>query len=273
MNLKSRHFTWASACLILLSMAVGSPDVWSPGAQVQAAPVPVEDQSGNSGKTNKVTGKTAEPAKTPEAKPGKAARKKQPTLDDLLNLTPKGKANDSGTNAKPGSSAGSEADISPKQAGHLFQSAVAEMERAANQLDRDKEAGLATQRVQQSVLAKLDQVISSAQRRRSRGGKGADGAASESPPKPRASAGVSKPGQGDRKSKAGQQAATGGASPGNSGRGVSGNSLRENRTEWGHLPIHLRKQLLQGLGETFSPLYQTMTEEYYRLLAEQENQP
>jgi hypothetical protein len=40
------------------------------------------------------------------------------------------------------------------------------------------------------------------------------------------------------------------------------------RSEWGSLPQRVRDMLLQGRNEKFSSLYEKLTGEYYRRLAE-----
>jgi hypothetical protein len=49
--------------------------------------------------------------------------------------------------------------------------------------------------------------------------------------------------------------------------------FEESRTEWGGLPQRVRDMLLQGRGEKFSSLYEQMTREYYRKLAEEGSTP
>ncbi len=44
--------------------------------------------------------------------------------------------------------------------------------------------------------------------------------------------------------------------------------IEEQRTEWGNLPQRVREMLLQGREEKFSSLYEELTREYYRRLAE-----
>jgi len=195
-----------------------------------------------------------------------------PTLDELLGLTPSKTGKTQPDSKQPSTSDPVKSKLNMNEAAHLFERAVKDMGRAAERLDRGKDAGLATQRVQQSVLAKLDQVISTARRTRQKRQSGQGGLGGQTP-KEGSNANVSKPSGGDRKGGEANRPSAGDPSVGHKPKAASSNPLREHRTEWGHLPVRLREQLLQGLGESFSPLYQKMTEEYYRLLAEQENQP
>lgn len=47
---------------------------------------------------------------------------------------------------------------------------------------------------------------------------------------------------------------------------LSMEELREG--EWGNLPPRLRDELAESLGETFNPVYRSVTEAYYRRIAE-----
>ena len=45
--------------------------------------------------------------------------------------------------------------------------------------------------------------------------------------------------------------------------------MDETRSEWGNLPQRVRDMLLQGRREKFSNLYDQLTAEYYKRLAEE----
>ena len=62
----------------------------------------------------------------------------------------------------------------------------------------------------------------------------------------------------------------GGFSPGAVGpAGTNLGPLAETRDQWGDLPPRLREQLIQGMRERFSLIYRSLTEDYYRCLAEE----
>jgi hypothetical protein len=50
---------------------------------------------------------------------------------------------------------------------------------------------------------------------------------------------------------------------------VTGGDLDESRVEWGRLPERVRELILQGRRDRVSTLYERITREYYRRLAEE----
>jgi len=157
-----------------------------------------------------------------------------------------------------------------KQTNDPFASAVADMETVAQRLGRELDAGRDTQRMQQQILKKLDQVLAKARQRRQQGG----GSKPRKPQGGQNPAGQRPDGQQQGQSQS-QSASAGGSDPsGTSGEGGStdarqGESLEALRRQWGNLPPRLRDELSEGLDESFSPVYQSLTEQYYRRLAEQ----
>ena len=216
---------------------------------------------------------------------GVCAQADQPTLDDLLNLTPEE------TQVVPGEESTAPADpidpdtsetqndlndeieraLSVSDAVDAFEQAVNEMDDVSRRLGRALDPGIETQRAQESILRKLDQVIEAAQDQSSSGGGSSSG-------KPRDQDQGSKDLAQQQAGAGGQQAQPGGAqaSTGAAGTGTPINPETEDtpieqlRKEWGELPPRVREELSDGLRERFSPLYRSMTEAYYKALAEQE---
>ncbi|MEE9211044.1 MAG: hypothetical protein V3U29_00135 [Phycisphaeraceae bacterium] len=206
------------------------------------------------------------------------AQSSQPSLDELLEITPPADAADdqpSDVDTEPVQLDPEAARrLSDEEAADVFKQAVMQMDDAAARLGDKKDAGLQTQRVQESILAKLDQVIAAAVRRR-QGGSGSGSGSSQDQARQPDSGGTSvaqqQPGgQSTAGSSGGTQPNTGAFSPGQVERvGPDSRPIDESRSEWGNLPPRLRDELLQGLGERFSPVYRELTEAYYRRLAEQ----
>ena len=195
----------------------------------------------------------------------------EPTLDELLNIQPGGTDR---AEAKRPTDRPPAGEVDPLIKRRLrgvevagsFQEVIELMDVASDRLGLKSDAGLQTQRVQEQVLAKLDKVIAEAERqqrgssgdgRPARPEDGDQGSASNTPQDHGGMAGGNEPNRGL-------------SSPGRVG-GVDPNRtpLRQLRREWGHLPPHLRAELLQGIGEKFSPVYQSLTEAYFRRLAEE----
>lgn len=222
----------------------------------------------------------------------------EPSLDELLGLEPEQTASstsDDATNTTDASASPTPetstvtGEITETLQGPTltenFELAVAEMTEITEQLDAT-ETGLPTQRLQQRVLDRLDQLIA---------------AASSSPPPP--GSGSGSPGQGQPRDGDNQE-----NQPGQNGQGQPGNapqpgqgeqasqgqsnspseggfspgsaqdpetqerSLDEIRSEWGALPPRLRDALTDGLDEPYAPIYRDATEAYYRRLAEEAGQ-
>jgi hypothetical protein len=199
----------------------------------------------------------------------------QPTLDELLNLprarqAPTEADPAAGENEAPRLDESVEKRLSAAEAADLFKQVVRDMDDAADKLGVKRDAGLPTQRLQEDILAKLDQVIAAA-RQQQQGGRG-----SPQPPRPQDDgAGDVAAQQGQGQAVSGQPDNAGAENPGNFSPGNvsagdgSDKALSETKIEWGNLPPRLRDELQQGFGERFSPIYRDLTEAYYKRLAEE----
>ncbi len=209
-----------------------------------------------------------------------AASNDAPTLDELLEIPSLPTTSiDGGTTARDGDQVPDdllkarslidpliERKLSDAGPTDLFKEAVAMMDVASQRLTVDKDPGLGTQRIQQSTLAKLDQLIAEVRKRQCEACKSGsskpqdnDSQSSENNAKARAAA-----------SPNGQSENRGAPSPGRvTGVDPTKTPIEQLRREWGHLPARLRAELMQGLDERFSPIYKRLTEAYYRRLAEE----
>lgn len=181
--------------------------------------------------------------------------------------------------------------LSGKPAGDVFQQAIGEMDRVSVRLARKLDPGLTTQRMQEEILAKLDQVIAAAKRRQLTHPKGNPSGGGNAQQQDTGGSKLAGQNQGASGGAAG--GAKSGGAAGSSGGGGSGHSanhggsnqgggisssgieapgpdkpIEELRKEWGALPPQLRRQINEGLDERFSPVYRELTQEYYRHLAE-----
>lgn len=204
----------------------------------------------------------------------------QPSLDELLDLTPQSEPApeprpDKPMTTDPGEdlSESIEQALSASDAAGVFEQAVEEMDRVSRRLGRSLDPGVETQRMQESILRKLDQVIEAAKRQQSSsGGGGGSGQPREQDSGGDELAQQNPTGVGQDQAQAGgNQASTGAAGSGSPLDPESQDTgIQELRKEWGVLPPRLRDELSDGLRERFSPLYRRMTEAYYKALAEQE---
>jgi len=211
---------------------------------------------------------------------GIAAAQSGPSLDELLELKPAVPTDATRDPAPTGDASVPEAVIrdddalpldaaverrlTAGEAGDLFQELIAEMGEASQRLERQLDPGTVTQRIQASVVAKLDKLISDAEQ----SGGGGDG---QGDPQAREQDRGSQQQAGQRQqSGAGEgQGSSAGGAPMSGRQATPDRAIDEQRQEWGNLPPRLRDELLEGQNERFSPVYRELTEMYYRRLAEE----
>lgn len=221
---------------------------------------------------------------------GSASAQDQPTLDELLDLAPP--ATDPAqpsTTAEPPLAEGVEERLAGDQIADAFVAAVRDMDRVADRLGDDRDPGLDTQRLQESIIARLDQLIEAAQQQQSSSSSssssGSSGSSSNQDSSAQnagqESASAPQPGQGQQPGQGetpGQAQPANGENPGGFSPGQVGpldpgqGAIDEVRSEWGALPPRLRDELTNGLDEPYSPVYRSLTEAYYRRLAEEAGQ-
>ncbi|MDH3582779.1 MAG: hypothetical protein OER86_01035 [Phycisphaerae bacterium] len=207
---------------------------------------------------------SADPAPQPVAAATDKAETVGPSLDELLNLpqTPK-PGTDKPAKQPDNPLEGTEVEV---PTGEVFEQAVAEMKQAAGRLGGQHDPGLGTQRIQKSVIAKLDQMIDQLRKKQSKSGSG------QGQPQQQDTGSAQNPSQqpGAAQQPTGTEPASAAGAPGSPQKpNLNDQPLSEQLSEWGGLPPRLRDQLLQGLEDNFSQLYRDMTERYYRRLAEQ----
>ncbi len=193
-----------------------------------------------------------------------------PSLDDLLGL----ETDESEVQADEAARAESERELQrrldEKEITDAFLVALDKMATSATRLGELFDTGLATQRVQQDILAKLDQLIDKARQMQSLG----QASASRSTSSQRSRS--QSPGQ--RKNQANNSRRDGTPQDSQAGdppprqEGDIHTILQEAGVEWGNLPERIRQDLLQGRNDKFSSMYRRLTEEYYKRLAEEGSQ-
>ena len=227
----------------------------------------------------------------PPTKPAESGK----SLDDLLGIPSSKRPGDKP--ASPGDNGAAKPDDDPaareakerlqrgldeKELDSLLHQALAGMRTSAEQLADRTETGLATQRVQADVVAKLDQLIEEAKRRsknsQSKSSSGSSGSQSGQKQQQPGSAqkqgeqdgnkpGESKTRTGSQKNKAGEGNREGdGPAPVDPDKDQA--AMDESQAEWGALPERVRDLIRQGSRDRIASLYQRLTQEYYRRMAE-----
>lgn len=140
--------------------------------------------------------------------------------------------------------------------------AVTEMDRAATFLN-NRETGRPAQDAQQSAVASLDKIFQAAKATKTT-------AAQKTPSETSPEKEPSKPEAGEGEKEGNRPDAQVGKPSQEKPPKPEGEDIHAvMKRLWGRLPEHARQQMLQLPGEDFSPKYETMIEEYYRRLAEE----
>lgn len=192
-----------------------------------------------------------------------------PSLDDLLGLETDESESDADEVARLESERELQRRLDEKEINDAFLVALDRMAMSAKRLGELFDTGLATQRIQEDILAKLDQLIDRARRMQSQ----TSASSSSSPQKSQSQ----NPGRrseqassSQRRNGTPQDSQEGDPPPRQEGDIQT--ILQEVGVEWGSLPQRLREELQQGRNDKFSSMYRRLTEEYYKRLAEEGSQ-
>ena len=156
----------------------------------------------------------------------------------------------------------------------LFEQIISDMETVSSQLNTGN-VSLEAQREQNEIVKKLDQIIAQVKQQQSQKGKSGQNSKQQQANQDRAGQNQAKQQQG--KSQSNKQSSKLSSLGQNSGQAGSvqvdesqvKSELKEKRSEWGHLPERTRKEIQEGMKETFSAKYRKLTEKYYEQLANQ----
>ena len=184
-----------------------------------------------------------------------------PSLDELLGLQ-----EPTAAHTDPNDEALSEV-LSPSQAGEALGQAVGLMDRVARRIDAQHDLSISTQRIQEDILAKLDQVIESAKNnQQGGGGSSSSSSSSNSQQQPDQQQSENDQSSGQPSSSPGQESLPPGTSD-----AQPGGEIPLSGAAWGALPQRIRDALSQGINDQYSDVYRAITERYYRALAEDED--
>lgn len=216
-------------------------------------------------------GQPAAAPSQPAATPGRL-----PSLDEVLGLKKPGEASKAPTRDETAL----KEQLSPEQIQDEISQAVKLMGDAANRVADAKDVGLETQRLQDEILLKLNKLIDEAQRQEQSKQKqqqqqqqGQQNQQNQQDQQNQKQNGQQNQQQKqDQASQQNQQQKGGNGSGDKRGLKEEKGDLRPTLSagaSWGNLPPHVREQLMQGFGDSFSSMYKRMTEAYYKRLAEE----
>lgn len=262
-----------SACGVVVWLsAFAAAQTPAPEPAKQPEPTPAETKPAE---PTPVEAKPIEP-KPAETKPADAVPPtKEPTLDELLGLTPTPKPETPTGVVPSGAPADAKTSETPDRVDLTrklndeaeqddFSRAVTLMGDAAKRLEEGKDPGLQTQRVQEDVLKALDKMISDAQKNQQKQKSKQKQQQQQQQQNPSSSAS-----QKQQKAQAGTQPGQEPGEPKIPREDGPGRTRAGNTAAWGDLPARVRDALVEGLNDRFSARYRQKTEEYYRRLAEE----
>ncbi len=190
-----------------------------------------------------------------------------PSLDDLLGIGGDESARSAAEAARRDTQGELQRQLAETRITDALEVALEKMSISADLLEERLDSGLGTQRLQEEILAKLDELIDQARRQQLMAtASSSAGSSRGSTPRQTPPADQSKNADGQRTARS-ADSRTGGPPPRQDGD--INRVLDETQSEWGHLPRRVRDMLLQGRNDRFSGLYRRLTEEYYRRLAEE----
>lgn len=265
----SRRSAWRGFALALIMASTATAAIPSTSAQ---------DVPKREGDSPAATPQS--PVSTPPSPPSKPESPK--SLDDLLGVPrpaePNGRKSSADDAAEREQAKRLERSLEGASMDDLVKRAVDGMKTAAERLGDAKDPGIGTQRAQEDVIKTLDRLLEEAQKQQKRqpsssssrrqGGKPQD---QQSDPKENSGQKGSRAEQqgsdSQRGTTSGDEATDGQRPPDQSS--ADGTELDEARIEWGRLPERVRDLVLQGRRDRVSTIYERLTREYYRRLAEE----
>lgn len=218
--------------------------------------------------------KPASPAQPEQPKADKPASPKPPSLDDLLGLPSDkkpGNKQDKPKADKPAAQdpnqAALERMLTQQEMAEQFVQAAKLMSQTADRLEQSRDTSIQTQRIQDDIIRKLDQIIADAkkQQKQSRSKSSSSSKSQDQQQQDQPQQGSQAQNQNEQRTNTPAQQA---------GMAPTGNEAQLNPevargAQWGNLPARYRDALLQGNADTFSLMYKKWTEAYYKRLAEE----
>ena len=203
------------------------------------------------------------PAENAEASPKTPPKEEpMPSLDELLGLP-------GVREERPGEDP-TKTDLdrllSGAEIGNAFNQAVTLMGDVAKRMQDAGDAGLTTQRMQETILRRLDQLISSLEQQQQQ----QQQSSSQQQQQQQRQSQQRVPSQQQAEANEEQKGDnTGQTNLPDRRDGALRPALDGARASWGNLPERVREMLVQGSTDRFSSMYDAMTQSYYRRLAEE----
>lgn len=204
--------------------------------------------------------------------PAQNSNNAPPSLDELLGIEEAGdEQNTANQTAIEQQEKELQQLLAEKELDDAFKAAIDKMQLSAELLDVRYDSGLGTQRLQEEILAGLDQILDQAKKMMQQSSQSSSSSAQQQKQQQQQTPGPQQQNQNqqsqrDENSRTPQESNA--LEPPGLRQGDINTVIEESRIEWGTLPERVREELLQGRQEKFSSIYDRLTREYYKRLAE-----
>jgi len=182
-----------------------------------------------------------------------------PDLDELLGLPKSEKPREATDPAKENL----DDALNPERQSEAFSEAIDLMKRSATRITKGGDVGIDTQRLQQDAVRRLDQLIAAAKQNSQRQQKKQQQQQQQDQQQQQ----QQKQQQQQQRNQSKGQESNAIDPPGR--QDGPGHAAPAPGASWGGLPDRVRQALTEGLSDRFSSMYRSLTEDYYRRLAEQ----
>jgi hypothetical protein len=205
------------------------------------------------------------PAQEPEKTPPQKQPEQPPTLDELLGLTKPGEPGKPEGAKRPEATDPSKKELDRKlslrEAAEQFEQAIELMGETADRIEVSRDTGLPTQRMQEDIIRKLDQMIQSAEQNMQQ-------SRSRSRSQRQQQQQQQQPSQSQQRQQSQGEPDENAPEPPPRQDGPLGAGAQSRGAAWGALPQRFRDALRQGDADKYSAWYRKWTEAYYKRLAE-----
>ena len=215
----------------------------------------------------------AEPAIDPPVVEEPDAPSDPPSLDDLLEIEGESDSGAAEAAAEAERQRSLDSALAEKEPDQAFRAAVTEMLQSVDRLRDQQATGLGTQRLQERIVDRLQVLIDSAKKQQQQQQQQQQSSSSSSQQQDPGRRSEGEPQ--DQQQQQGSQRNEGEGQDGTSNQPPAPDSadlegvLDESRIEWGGLPPRVRDLITQGMRDQVSQLYRSLTEAYYRRMAEE----
>ena len=208
-----------------------------------------------------------EVAQEPTEEPAEEASESPPSLAELLGIETERDSNETDAAAESERQRSLDSALAEEEPSAAFKQAILDMDETAVLLRNKQATGLGTQRLQIRIVERLQALIDSAKRQQQQQQQqqSSNSDSGQDPGQRQEGEEQQQQGQQQQQQQGGE---ANGVNPPSPQHAELEESIDETRIEWGGLPPRVRELINQGMRDRVSELYRSLTEQYYRRMAE-----